>query len=209
MNTQKDITKKVSEYYTNKIKEHGISSQGVDWNSKESQFLRFEQLCKILPPEKSTPFTILDYGCGYGALIEYLMQHYDNFNYIGYDVSDEMIYKAKSLFNNEKYLFTNVDNELKKADYVVASGIFNVKLDTSNEDWKEYILNTLSKLNQLSSIAFSFNILTSYSDKEYMKDYLYYADPCFLFDYCKKNFSKNIALLHDYNLYEFTILVKK
>jgi hypothetical protein len=92
---------------------------------------------------------------------------------------------------------------------VVASGIFNVKLDTSNEDWKEYILNTLSKLNQLSSIAFSFNILTSYSDKEYMKDYLYYADPCFLFDYCKKNFSKNIALLHDYNLYEFTILVKK
>ncbi|NIK72515.1 cyclopropane fatty-acyl-phospholipid synthase-like methyltransferase [Thermonema lapsum] len=209
MSTQKDITKKVSEYYTNKIKEHGISSQGVDWNSKESQFLRFEQLCKILPADKTTSFTILDYGCGYGALIEYLMQHYDNFKYIGYDVSDEMINKAKSLFKSEKYLFTNDENKLNKADYVVASGIFNVKLDTSKEDWKEYILNTLNKLNELSSVAFSFNILTSYSDAEYMRDHLYYADPLFYFDYCKRHFSRNVALLHDYGLYEFTILVRK
>jgi len=42
-----------------------------------------------------------------------------------------------------------------------------------------------------------------------MKDDLYYADPCYFFDYCKKKFSKNIALLHDYGLYEFTILVRK
>ena len=31
----------------------------------------------------------------------------------------------------------------------------------------------------------------------------------FIFDYCKKNFAKNIRLMHDYDLYEFTILVKK
>jgi hypothetical protein len=52
-------------------------------------------------------------------------------------------------------------------------------------------------------------VLTKYSDKEYMKEYLYYADPLYLFDYCKKHFSKNVALLHDYNLYEFSIIVRK
>ena len=52
-------------------------------------------------------------------------------------------------------------------------------------------------------------MLTKYSDKEYMRDNLYYADPLFIFDYCKRNFSKQVALLHDYGLYEFTILVKK
>jgi hypothetical protein len=52
-------------------------------------------------------------------------------------------------------------------------------------------------------------MLTKYSEKEFMRDNLYYADPLFIFDYCKKNFAKNIRLMHDYDLYEFTILVKK
>ena len=64
-------------------------------------------------------------------------------------------------------------------------------------------------MNQISTKGFSFNVLTSYSDKEFMRDYLYYANPLDLFDYCKKNFSKQVALLHDYNLYEFTLLIRK
>ena len=42
-----------------------------------------------------------------------------------------------------------------------------------------------------------------------MKDYLYYGDPLFYFDYSKRHFSRNVALLHDYDLYEFTLLIKK
>jgi hypothetical protein len=71
------------------------------------------------------------------------------------------------------------------------------------------MIETINLFNQISTSGFSFNALTKYSDKEFMKDYLYYSDPLVLFDYCKKNFSRNVALLHDYNLYEFTILVRK
>jgi hypothetical protein len=42
-----------------------------------------------------------------------------------------------------------------------------------------------------------------------MREDLFYADPCELFDYCKTRFARNVALLHDYGLYEFTILVRK
>jgi len=119
-----------------------------------------------------------------------------------------MIEEAKNIIKENENLIwtTNVPEE--KYDYVIASGIFNVKFQTNEEVWMEYILETLEKINALSVKGFSFNILTSYSDKEYMKDNLFYADPLFFFDYCKKNFSKNVSLLHDYDLYEFTLLIK-
>lgn len=205
-----NIIKKVSQYYSEKIKQFGNNSRGVDWNSKESQFIRFEQLCKIIP-KNTTKFSILDYGCGYGALVEYLNQNFFDYSYTGFDISEEMIRQANSIRISpiEKINFTTQKEKLTAHDYVIASGIFNVKLDTSISEWEQYIITTLHELNQLSLKGFSFNILTTYSDKEYMKDYLYYADPCFYFNFCKKNFSKNVALLHDYDLYEFTILIKK
>ena len=199
-----NIKNKVKQYYTEKIKQFGIDSKGVDWNNKESQFLRFEQLTKIIT--KNT-FSILDYGCGYGSLIELLKKKYKSFNYLGFDISDEMIVNAKKLYPN--YEFTTHLKDGLCFDYVIASGIFNVKLDTPDEMWLDYIMNVITQMNSLSRCGFAFNILTSYSDKEFMKDYLYYADPCFFFDYCKKNFSRNVALLHDYDLYEFTILIRK
>ena len=57
------------------------------------------------------------------------------------------------------------------------------------------------------SKGISFNLLTKYAD--YEADNLYYGDPLYFFDYCKRNLSKYVTLLHDYELYEWTILVKK
>ena len=51
-------------------------------------------------------------------------------------------------------------------------------------------------------------MLTSYSDPDRMRPDLYYGDPCRLFDHCKRRYSRHVALLHDYGLYEFTILVR-
>lgn len=207
MSIKDKITKGVNEYYTNKITLHGDTSLGVDWNSKESQYLRFHQLSSILI---NNHFSVLDYGCGTGEYINFLASNKFDFQYCGFDISIEMINKAKEKFADfsNAYFVTEVEN--KKFDYSIASGIFNVKLNlASNQEWIDYILETIGFLNDHSTSGFSFNALTKYSDKEYMKEYLYYADPLFLFDYCKKNFSRNVALLHDYNLYEFTILVRK
>jgi hypothetical protein len=51
--------------------------------------------------------------------------------------------------------------------------------------------------------------LTSYSDEDKMRAHLYYTDPTWAFDLCKRRYSRHVALLHDYGLYEFTILVRK
>lgn len=196
----------VEKYYTQKIDTFGVTPKGVDWNSLESQEMRFKQLLKIL--KNTNNFTINDFGCGYGALVDFMNREGYSFQYYGFDISEQMIQKAKEThIKLDNCFFYNDESSLKFADYSVASGIFNVKLQTNEEDWKKYILYTLNKITNLSRKGFSFNMLTKYSDIEHMRHDLYYGDPLFFFDYCKKNFSRFVSLLHDYPLYEFTILV--
>jgi SAM-dependent methyltransferase len=203
-----DILTHVATYYSDKLAEHGETARGVDWNGEESQVFRFEQLCKII--EQPSAFSLNDLGCGYGALYDYLSSRYLNYFYYGYDVSPGMIRAAQDRYPGKPDVtFTAAAKPLVTADYGVASGIFNVKLGHSEAQWREHLQNTLDILDHTSKRGFAFNCLTSYSDKDKTRDYLYYADPCALFDHCKRRYSRHVSLLHDYGLYEFTILVRK
>jgi len=196
----------VGRYYTERVREFGATARGVDWNSEESQDLRFAQLARLLP---AMPFSVVDYGCGYGALVDFLERQGHDFDYQGLDISEVMVKRAARAHSGGRRRFTTSHLELEPADYAVASGVFNVKLDTSAEKWSEYVLRTVESLDDLGRSGFAFNMLTSYSDPERMRADLYYADPSVMFDHCKRHFSRQVALLHDYGLYEFTILVRK
>lgn len=209
-NKNSQLTAKVADYYSTKIREFGSTPAGVDWNGDESQLLRFAQLGKVISQSKSDSFSVADLGCGYGALYDFLSIHYEKMQYRGFDLSSEMCDAAKQhLDGNDNASIAHLGELNAPIDYAIASGIFNVRLSTPPQEWYEYINQTLDNLNQFSTRGFSFNCLTSFSDEEKMRDYLYYANPGELFDLCKSKYSKNVALLHDYGLYEFTILVRK
>lgn len=199
----------VATYYAEKLAKHGDTPRGVDWNGEESQTVRFEQLCKIIDP-KTPNFSMNDLGCGYGALLDYLRDRYAACTYLGVDVSNEMINTAaqRHAATEQANFITSAELE-HMADYGVASGVFNVRLGRSDAEWFDYLQSTLDVLDRTSSLGFAFNCLTSYSDEDKKRDYLYYADPCRLFDLCKRRYSRQVSLLHDYGLYEFTILVRK
>lgn len=207
-NSASKIRHEIASYYDNKIRQFGPSANGVDWKDAKSQALRFEQLCKIIT--KESDFSLNDLGCGYGALLDHINTKYDRVAYHGTDISEEMIKTAKLTTRaHHNQSFECMDSLSIHADYSVASGIFNVREGFSDSIWLEYIHTTLDTLEKYSKTGFSFNCLTHYSDIDKMKEYLYYADPHKLFHYCKSKYSKNVALLHDYDLYEFTILVRK
>jgi SAM-dependent methyltransferase len=199
---------KISSYFEERARTHGNTPRGADWNSTEAQEIRFSQLLRIVKPNEF--FQILDYGSGYGALASFLQRHGYDFRYTGFDLLERVIEETKILFSDVPAIqFTSDPTNLPGVDYTVASGIFNIRLDISDQEWTEYVIRTLDKFNDLSQKGFAFNLLTSYSDPEYTRPDLYYADPCFYFDYCKRHYSRNVALLHDYQLYDFTILVRK
>ena len=199
----------VANYYSGKLAEHGDTPRGVDWNSEESQKIRFEQLCKLINSENPA-FSLNDLGCGYGALLEYLRDKHPACNYLGVDVSSDMIDAAirrNPASQQARFISSTEPDQI--ADYGVASGIFNVRLGRTDAEWLDYLKATLDVLDRTNSLGFAFNCLTSYSDEDKKREYLYYADPCRLFDLCKRRYSRQVALLHDYGLYEFTILVRK
>ena len=200
-----DILERARSYYSSRFAAHGATPAGVDWNSAESQELRFVQLAKIT--DGSRAFSILDYGCGYGAFREWLARDGRDFDYLGFDLSGEMIEYARE--TSQRGRFSTDLAELEAQDFAIASGIFNVKLDVDSGRWKDYVIDVIGRLDSLSRLGFAFNMLTAHSDPERMRDDLYYGEPVFYFDHCVRNYAQNVALLHDYGLYEFTILVRK
>ena len=205
------INNRLISYYSDRVKAHESSSQQVGWKSVEAQQSRFLQLIKVVAGSKN--FSINDLGCGLGDLLGFITDKgFSKFAYFGYDTFQSMIDGASQRnkqFDHAKFMKVSNPGEMRLADYTVASGILNIRFDISDEDWLKYILEMIHVMNEKSIKGFAFNALTSYSDEEYKKPELYYTDPCFIFDYCKRNISRNVSLLHDYEEYDFTIIVRK
>lgn len=205
-----ETQKKLSEYFSEKLENFGATSKGVDYNGPEAQERRFEQLVKVVNPAQ--PFSVIDYGSGYGAMFDFLQKKGWQFEYYGIDLIEKMVIAGRETHQEfENAHFTTHESEVPLADYLLAGAIFNIKLETSYQDWQDFTVKTLHRMNELCSKGFAFNMLTSYSDADRMaqRPDLFYGDPLFFFDLCKRNFSRNVALLHDYGLYDFTILVRK
>lgn len=198
----------VDSYYTAKLRVHGPTPAGVDWNSADSQTLRFVQLLRSWSPGDAS---LIDYGCGYGALCDHLRRTgAGRCHYTGFDISAEMVGEAQRLHAHDPHCaFVSDEALLTTADYTVASGIFNVKLDVPDPQWRRYVESVLERIDALGRSGFAFNALSTHSDPERRRGDLHYADPRDLFDYCKRRFSRHVALLHDYPLFEFTIAVRK
>lgn len=206
-----EVQQKLSNYFTEKLEQFGATAKGVDYNGEAAQQVRFAELVKIVhtPAER---FSVIDYGCGYGALFDFLSLRNWQFDYYGVDLIEKMVISGREThkeFPNAH--FTTDEESLPKAEYLVAAGIFNIKMDADYSSWQEFVCETLPRMDKLCTKGFSFNMLTKYSDADRMaqRPDLFYGDPLFFFDFCKKNFSRNVALLHDYGLYDFTILVRK
>lgn len=197
----------VEGYYSAKFDEHGATPSGVDWNSAESQELRFERLLELVRRE-TEPFSINDLGCGFGSLADFLRRAGIEAPYVGYELSEAMLECARSTFRDTGGVRFVHGAELEPTDYSVASGIFNVKLGFSSEEWDQHVTATTDLLAARSRKGFAFNMLSTYSDVERRRPDLHYADPCAVFNRCKKSYSPHVALLHDYGLWEFTIIVR-
>ncbi len=145
----------VKSYFGKRIEEHGASPRGVDWNGAESQNVRFDQLLKII---EASSFSILDYGCSYGALADYIEQKGFHADYYGFDIVESAIEMARRIYHDKpnRKFFSN-ESELPVCDYVVASGVFNVRGEQSIETWTKYVVASLHRFNDLSRKGFASN----------------------------------------------------
>ncbi len=200
------IENRIGEYFDRRLSRHGATAAGAAWATDESQKLRFTKLLEVV--DTAERYSVNDYGCGYGALADHLTAAGASFDYTGYDVSPEMTRAAHERLADRGFTIVTSPENLPEADYTIASGVFNVKLDATGGDWECLMLETLDRMGAISRRGFAFNCLQRPAEPAERKSELYYADPCAVFEHCRRRFSRRVSLLADYALAEFTVLVR-
>lgn len=198
----------LADYYSACLSEHGPVARGVDWKDERGQARRHQQFLRLLAAD--THATVLDVGCGYGSFLTFLRQSDHRGAYIGYDVSASMIEAARTLHGeSEAHSFHVGTASAVRADYAVANGILNVIRGISAAAWPDYVWATLDALHASGRRGFGFNLLSTCSDPSRRRDDLFYADPVDTLRQCLSRYGRHVALMQDYGLWEFTILVRR
>jgi SAM-dependent methyltransferase len=200
----------VKALYTDNLAQHGLASQSVGWRDEASQRLRFDKLAMVLDgADPQQPISVSDFGCGYGAMFS----HLDERNrppierYVGYDISEPMLEAAARHCDDSRVVLVQGSEPSEITDYAFVSGTFNVRMGASDEAWESHVHDTLVALAGSVRRGLAFNLLTSYVD--WRQEDLYYADPRKFFHFCRRELARYVTLVHDYPLYEWTILVHK
>lgn len=197
----------VKELYQDTFEEHGPTAPGVGWADLEAQRKRLNVL---MDGQQYGITSILDVGCGYGALVEELSRvkrmWFNHIKYVGIDIVPEMIKVAKDRyekrpketvhFNSRAFHLFDVrnmpgmDHHAETYDLVLCSGAL------AYYDMPEK-LEMLDAMWALTNKTLAFNIK---SEDVYPRD-LSMIIPRFG--------SLNWKIRHDYGLNDYTVVVKK
>jgi len=197
-------------YYTERLQRYGSTPRGVDWTCSASQELRFVQLMKLCDFE--VPFSLNDVGCGYGALVGYLARRHARaeIDYLGIDLAAAMVRRARPMWRTHGWAtFITGNAAPRPADYSVASGIFNVKLDQSRRLWERFVAVTLDNMHATSRKGFAVNFMLAQlpSSHHARGTNLYRCLPEKWGRHCEREFGSSVAIIDGYGQAEFTLLV--
>jgi SAM-dependent methyltransferase len=207
MSETNSILSEVIAYYSSKLSTHGPTSQGVDWNGGASHDMRHRQFLRLLGGDREA--AVLDLGCGFGDFFRFLRAEGYRGSFIGYDIAADMIAEASRLYKEAGCDWRVGAEPFETVDFAIASGIFNVKGDVPVETWVRYVHHTIDTLARIGRRGFAFNVLSLSSDPERRTPTLYYADPGEMLSHCLQRYGRSVALLQDYGLYEFTLIVRR
>jgi SAM-dependent methyltransferase len=197
-------------YYTDKVQKHGATPRGVDWTCVPTQELRFVQLLKLC--DFKVPFSLNDVGCGYGALLAHLARRHPHaeVDYLGIDLSRAMVRHAELLWHNPgSTRFVTARTSPRVADYSVASGIFNVRLEQPIDVWERFIARTLADMQRTSRLGFSVNLMGLPAAGQASKEGLYRSASTPWVEYCERKLQCSVEVLSGYGLREFTLLARR
>ncbi len=183
------------EFYSAAIKKYGDSPKGVHWNSLYSQKKRFEVLLSCIDDQG---FSIVDVGCGFGDLYQYLIDKKIAFtHYTGVDISLSMLKIAKEKTGCEVLACDACRDTLPRADYYICSGAMNI---LSRFETYLFIRNCYEACIK----GFAFNLLMG-KDDSLVYNHFYPQELQGLFD----ELGAKVILKKGYLKHDFTIFLEK
>lgn len=212
------------------IERNGYQAAALYWSSREVQQLRFNRLARIIldknaalkPAKKvekhqawlfsetfktASPLKVLDVGCGFGDLKAYLQQQNLVVDYLGIDVSPDMVFAAQCQYpgiaikQGELCDFHFQDNQF---DYVLLSGSLNEVVDEGGD----YALAQISEMVRIAKFGVAFNLLNAEHEWIAKRTDLQSFIPADILAFCQ-TLVPQVGLCQDYLPEDFTLYLLK
>lgn len=190
-------------FYNDRVNNYGLSSKSIGWKNYEQQKLRFDYLTSTLDLNNKI---IMDIGCGFGDLANYLAVRNIHFKqYIGIDISENMLLMAEQNVETKLPVCFSKLNILKDdisfdPDIAIMSGLLNLK--QSHLPPLELLDLFLRKTRAIVKEGLVFNLLTDQVDYQQAQHIHFNTSEVRLLS--EKYFNK-VSICKDYGLYEFTV----
>jgi 2-polyprenyl-3-methyl-5-hydroxy-6-metoxy-1,4-benzoquinol methylase len=145
--------------------------------------------------------TVLDIGCGLGALYEHLAAAGIPSQYTGYDINPQLIQLARDRNPSATFEVRDIlEDDFPAFDFVVSSSSFNLELE--HDDNYEFIERMLRSMYDHAGRAVALDLMTSYVD--FRRPGAFYYEPERILSIAKQ-ITKRVTLRHDLPLFQFCI----
>ncbi|MCU0641869.1 MAG: class I SAM-dependent methyltransferase [Candidatus Margulisbacteria bacterium] len=207
------------DYYEGLLAKHGDSPLALDWNSRESQRLRYEILKELfLYGKKGSGITVLDVGCGFGDLYGYFkaegLVNRHKISYTGSDISPKILEVARKKYPAAKFELKDIltDRQVPQYDYVFCSGALNIRT-TGKEEHLELVKEMIFRMYDLARYGAALNFLGEgmlpVADQDDVNSGRYFFfQPELILSYVRFVCGRYI-LRHDYHAGDFTVYMLK
>lgn len=202
-----DRTKYIARY-NERLKTYGYHLKTLGWGGDRGrQERRFQVLMELQYFVPRGIGSVLDVGCGFGDMGNYLKMHYPHVKYTGIDINPSLIEEGKKRFAGLDLRVGEAaapDIGSRPYDLVCASGLFNYKLE--HQDQLLYIKKTVEQFYALCNIGVSSDFMSTFVD--YQQEITYHLNE---FEALKiaKGLSHRVVLRNDYLDYEYCLYILK
>jgi trans-aconitate methyltransferase len=190
--------------YTDRLREHGHSPATLGWGNGGREHLRFAVMADTI--QAAGARSLLDVGCGFADLHDFLRERGWTGTYQGIDVVPALLEEARrrnpDLALEEADLAEYHAAESGAFDVVVASGVFNAKLIA--EDNGEHIRRSMARMFELSRLAVCVDFMTTNVDFQHPG--AWHTDPAWAVELAA-SLSRRFLLRQDYLPFEYAVVV--
>ncbi|GLS32780.1 Methyltransferase domain-containing protein [Mesorhizobium albiziae] len=199
---------RIVRHYEDCLARHNEGAAAVDWSSDESARIRYDVMLGLVR-QKDRATTLLDFGCGLGALKDHIDERgFRSILYAGLDLSPKFAEAARARHPDVRIYCHDVledDSDLPQFDYVVMNGIFTRRHDLTTAEMQTYFEKLATRVFSFARIGIAFNVMSSCVDWE--SESLFHPSHGELSRFICKSLSRHFVLRNDYGLFETTCYV--
>lgn len=203
----------LSEFYEQCYEKYGAVPQGVDWPNHHDLSKRFNIMLDVFAHEAmNSTINLLDLGCGYGELVNYLATIHLNKKilYTGMDISKKFVEAARQQHPDHDFLeYDILKNPLppESYDYVIMNGLLTEKRNLFWHEMVSFAQQMIQEAFKLCRKGIAFNVMSYHVD--WCQPHLFYWSFDEMASFVFKHCTRHMVLRNDYGLYEYTVYAYK